>query len=235
MVLLPNVFNFMNANDASFETATSSKIKILKLYHKHNVATISIGLVIAHQGALGDRENIVLCHKMLKQGLRLDRVHTFTCLCPSQLEEKFTWVVEMTTDSSASFARLQEQIALVVIVNLGDGFFLESSQSHKDHYDSENKRNNWTPQSSSKAPDSTINYKNYTELEYKDPRSKKRFKYKNEFLSMVDLSVRITNNSQNFILMLEVANCLSQAYYSKKRENPHYLLPVDSLSERPGL
>jgi hypothetical protein len=47
-VLLPDVFTFMDANDASFETAISSKIKIIKLYHKHNVATISIGLVIAH-------------------------------------------------------------------------------------------------------------------------------------------------------------------------------------------
>ena len=47
-VLLPDVFNFMDANDVSFETATSAKIKIIKLYHKHNVATLSIGLVIAH-------------------------------------------------------------------------------------------------------------------------------------------------------------------------------------------
>ena len=109
MVLLPNVFSFINANDATFETATSSKIKILKLYHKHNVATITIGLVIAHHDEIGHSwPNAVLCHKMLKQGLRLDRVHTYEGLCPSQLEEKFTWVVEMTTGGSASFARLQE-------------------------------------------------------------------------------------------------------------------------------
>ena len=168
---------------------------------------------------------------MLKQGLRLDRVHAYKDLCPSQLEEKFTWVVEMTTGSSPSFARLQEQLALVVIVNLGWGFFLESNGSHKYDYDRWNKEYPGTPQNFSKAPDLTINYNNYMELRYEDRHGQN----KRELLSMVDLSVRIANNSQNFILMLEVANCLSQAYYSKKRENPHYLLPVDSLSERPGL
>ena len=62
MVLLPDVFNFMNANDASFETATSSKIKILKLYHKHNVATMSIGLVFSHQGNFGHNRNDLICY-----------------------------------------------------------------------------------------------------------------------------------------------------------------------------
>jgi hypothetical protein len=105
MVLLPNVFGFMNANDASFETATSSKIKIIKLYHKHNVATMTIGLVIVND----DRcENAKPCHKILKQGLKLDRVHTYEDLSISQLEEKFTWVAEMTTGGSSGFSRLQE-------------------------------------------------------------------------------------------------------------------------------
>ena len=120
----------------------------------------------------------------------------------------------------------------MVIVNLGFyGFFLESEKSHKDDYDSDNKDNNWTPQSFLKAPDSTINYKNYMMVSYEDRHGQN----KRELLSMVDLSVRITNNSQNFILMLEVANWMSGAYYSKKRENPDYQLPVGSLRERPGL
>ena len=93
----------------------------------------------------------------------------------------------------------------MVIVNLGDGFFLESEKNHKDYYDWVNKRENWTPQSFSKAPDSTINYKNYKEVSYQDRHGQN----KNELLSMIDLSVRVTNNSQNFILMLEVANYMS--------------------------
>ena len=74
MVLLPQAFSFMNANDVTFETATSSKIKTLKLYHKHNIATLSIGLVFAHGYTYGNEE---LLHKMLKYGLKVDRVHTY--------------------------------------------------------------------------------------------------------------------------------------------------------------
>ena len=72
-VLLPHVFSFMNAKDVSFETASSMKIKTIKLYHKHNVATMSIGLVFAHGYTYEGNE--ILCHKMLKLGLKLDRVH----------------------------------------------------------------------------------------------------------------------------------------------------------------
>jgi hypothetical protein len=106
----------------------------------------------------------------------------------------------------------------VVIINLGDGFFLESEKMHKDDYDSDNKRHNWKPQSFSKAPDSTINYKNYKEVSYKDRHGES----KEELLSMIDLSVRVTNNSQNFILLLEVANYPSEQYYLKKMGNPDY-------------
>ena len=45
MVLLPNALKFMKGNDVSFETANSSRIKTIKLFHKHNIATQSIGLV----------------------------------------------------------------------------------------------------------------------------------------------------------------------------------------------
>jgi hypothetical protein len=50
----------------------------------------------------------MLCHEMLKHGLKLDRVHTYKDLSLSQLEEKMTWLVEITTGSSLNFARLQE-------------------------------------------------------------------------------------------------------------------------------
>ena len=107
MVLLPDVFSFMDANDVTFETATSSKIKTIKLYYKYNVATQSIGLVIAHGGyridtygnSLDTYGNEVLCHKMLKYGLKLDRVHTYKGFSMSQIDEKVTWVIEKTRGS----------------------------------------------------------------------------------------------------------------------------------------
>ena len=101
MVLLPQAFGFLAGNDATFETVQSSRIKTIKLYYKHKVATQSIGLVFAHR--LTDKAwgkgNEVLCHKMLKYGLKIDRVHTYKDLCLSQMEEKIIWVIEMTTGS----------------------------------------------------------------------------------------------------------------------------------------
>ena len=100
MVLLPDVFSFMDANDVTFETATSSKIKTIKLYYKYNVATQSIGLVIAHDGWIYDTyDNEILCHRMLKHGLKLDRVHTYKGFSMSQVEEKIAWVIEKTRGS----------------------------------------------------------------------------------------------------------------------------------------
>ena len=84
----------MNANDVTFETATSSKIKTIKLYHKHNIATLSIGLVFAHGYIKCGNEELL--HKMLKYGLKVDRVHTYKGLSLSQQEEKVMWVIEMT-------------------------------------------------------------------------------------------------------------------------------------------
>ena len=105
MVLLPQAFGFLAGNDATFETVQSSRIKTIKLYYKHKVATQSIGLVFAHVSIGG---NEILCHKMLKYGLKLDRVHTYKDLCLSQMEEKVTWVIEMTTGSPLNCAQLQE-------------------------------------------------------------------------------------------------------------------------------
>ena len=82
------------------------KIKTIKLYHKHNVATMSIGLVFAHGYTYEGNE--ILCHKMLKLGLKLDRVHICKDFSLSQLEEKVTWVIEKTTGNPLSFAKLKE-------------------------------------------------------------------------------------------------------------------------------
>ena len=123
----------MSANDVSFETVQSSKIKTVKLYYKYNSVAQSIGLVFGH-GWILDYD--YQCHKMLKQGLKLDRVHLYRDLSMSQLEEKITWVIEMTTGSPIDHIRLQEQLALVVIVNIGSGgFFLETEKEHKEYYD----------------------------------------------------------------------------------------------------
>ena len=127
MVLLPHALSFLSGNDVSFETVTSSKIKTIKLYHKHNVATQSIGLVISHDNTYG---NVVLCHKILKYGLKVDRVHTFESLSLSQLEEKITWVIEKIIDVPLCYARAKEQLALVFIINLGEkGLYLETKKN----------------------------------------------------------------------------------------------------------
>ena len=66
---------------------------------------------------------------MLKLGLKLDRVHTYKDLNLSQLKEKITWLIEKTNRNSLNFAKLQGQLILVVIVNLGlNGYFLESEK-----------------------------------------------------------------------------------------------------------
>ena len=120
----------MSGNDVNFETASSAKIKTIKLYYKHKVVMLSIGLVIAHKCQYDESwDEAILCHNMLKQGLKVDRVHTYRDLSLSQYEEKITWVVETTTGNSLSCAQLQDKLALVVIVNLGDGYFLESEKS----------------------------------------------------------------------------------------------------------
>ena len=80
MVLLPQAFNFMNGNDVSFETASSSRIRTIKLFYKHKIASQTIGLLIAHDDTDG---NEILCHNMLKRGLKMDQVHTFKDLSMS--------------------------------------------------------------------------------------------------------------------------------------------------------
>ena len=108
-VLLPQALDQLKGNDASFETASSSKIKTLKLFYKYNIATQSIGLVFAHNlvHEEGFKGKEVLCHKMLKYGLKLDRVHTYKDFSLSQLEEKITWIIEKTTGDPLSNAKLK--------------------------------------------------------------------------------------------------------------------------------
>jgi hypothetical protein len=172
-VLLPNAFTYMSGNDVNFEIASSAKIKTIKLYYKHKVVMLSIGLVIAHK-SIGDEswKNAVLCHKMLKHGLKVERVHTYYGLSLSHLEEKITWVVEMTTGNPLSFAQLQGQLALVVIVNLGEGFYLESEKVHKSDiswsYDYVNRNYPGRPQIFPKSKDSTYPFKNFQEVRYDD-------------------------------------------------------------------
>ena len=66
---------------------------------------------------------------MLKHGLKLDQVHAYRDLSMSQLEEKITWTIEMTSGSNLRGAKHQEKLALIVIINIGDAaLFLESEQ-----------------------------------------------------------------------------------------------------------
>ena len=77
----------------------------------------------------------------------------------------------MTTGNPLSFSQLQGQFALVVIVNLGDGYYLESEKYHKSgpdyydkNYDSVNEKYPGRPQIFPKAKDSTYPFKNFKEL-----------------------------------------------------------------------
>ena len=106
MVLLPQAFGFIDGKDVTYETAQSSRIKTIKLYYKHRVATQSIGLVFAHGYTYGGYETS--CQLMLKHGLKVDRVHTHIDLSLSQIEEKITWVIEMTTGSRLNHVGHQE-------------------------------------------------------------------------------------------------------------------------------
>ena len=135
MVLLPHVFDLISGNDASFETVSSSGIKTIKLFHKHNIVSKSIGLVIANKMVFDDEfDNSPLCRKMIKYGLKLDQVHAFKGLSMSQYEEKITWVIEKTSFGIRNCSQLHEQFALVVIIHLGHGFFLESNKMHKSDF-----------------------------------------------------------------------------------------------------
>ena len=50
MTLIPWSLDFIDSNDAQFETASSSKIQTLQLFYKHDLVTHSIGLVLYHNG-----------------------------------------------------------------------------------------------------------------------------------------------------------------------------------------
>ena len=66
----------------------------------------------------------------------MDRVHTHIGLSLSQVEEKLTWMKEMTTRRRFSRPELWEQLTLLVIVNLGEyGLFVESEKRHKFKFD----------------------------------------------------------------------------------------------------
>ena len=113
MVLLPHVFDLISGNDASFETVSSSGIKTIKLFHKHNIVSKSIGLVIASKMVSDDGsyyrfDNSPLCYKMIKHGLKLDQAHAFKGLSMSQYEEKITWVIEKTSFDIRSCSKLHE-------------------------------------------------------------------------------------------------------------------------------
>ena len=111
----------------------------------------------------------------------------------------------------------------MVIVNLGEyGYFLETEKEHKsdnfDSYDKVNKRFPGKPQSFPTAIDLTHPYKNFKEVSYRDRYGQN----KQELVSTVDLTAKISSNSQNVLLVFDVVHDVSRAYYFKKKENPDY-------------
>ena len=84
-------------------------------------------------------------HKMLKYGLKVDRVHTYVDFSLSQLEEKLMWVAEMTGFITHSRPKQQDKIVLVVIVNLGyRGTFFGILNCEKNNV-KWNEKYNWKP------------------------------------------------------------------------------------------
>ena len=69
--------------------------------------------------------------------------------------------------------------------------------------------------------DSTNPWKNYMQV-MEDSTDFGRRLSKKKLLSMVDFSVRISNISQNILLILEVAFGTAYAYSWKKEDNPDY-------------
>ena len=89
--LIPWALDFIESNDAQFETSSSSKIQTIQLFYKYDIVTNSIGFVLYHNfivredytyfrfsGAkIDDLQNNsefggALCHSMLKKALKLD-------------------------------------------------------------------------------------------------------------------------------------------------------------------
>ena len=106
-IFLPQVFDFLQSNDASFETAQSAQIQTIQLFYNYNVATHSIGVVFYHNYAsvlgLDDRlqnsdkyDLVEPSRQMLKIALELDRVHTFGDMSPSQINEKLDWLAQIS-------------------------------------------------------------------------------------------------------------------------------------------
>ena len=77
--------------------------------------------MIADNGDSGIDNTEVFCTKMLRHGLELDQVHLFKDFSVSQIEEKFTWVIEKIRTSLFKSKSAQKPIILVAIVNIGDG------------------------------------------------------------------------------------------------------------------
>ena len=82
---------------------------------------------------------------------------------------------------------------------------METEKSHKSDfygidYDSVNRDFPGRPQSFPIAIDLTHPYKNFKEISLEDRHGQ----YKQELVSTVDLSARISNNSQNIVVVLDV-------------------------------
>ena len=67
----------------------------------------------------------VICSKMLKEGLKVSRVHSYVNFSLSQILEKITWIIEKTSRSYFSKVNHQKPINLITIVCIGEqGLFV---------------------------------------------------------------------------------------------------------------
>ena len=169
---------------------------------------------------------------MLKEGLKVDKVHQFLNISQGQIEEKITWLSEKTYFSHFYKTKSKQPLTLVVIINIGEnGLFIETIKMSKQRHASIKNKLRCGSQNYIEAIDQTKLYKNFTEINWFD-RNQQRQK---ELISMVDLSARISNNSCNNLILFDVAFLASYAYHFKKKENPQKKIPMVQLKERPGL
>ena len=115
------------------------------LFYRHKVVTKSIGLVLYHNSAYGDKHeddlqnkfNVVApCATMLKKALKLDRVHTFGDFSDSQIFEKLDFLIELSLSNYHGTTQGPKPTILITIINLCyHGLFAESEKEHKIKYE----------------------------------------------------------------------------------------------------
>ena len=115
------------------------------LFYRHNLVTRSIGIVLYHNIILGRghgksegklsnslQRGATPCVTMLKEALKLDRVHKFGDISISQILEKMDFVTELTLINDSSAKLGPKPTTLICFFSLsGTRFSFASEQDRK--------------------------------------------------------------------------------------------------------